>query len=98
MALIAAFLWWALVALGIAIQAQYSMAPPSADVHSRLISSAAVLVLWAVAMSVLGAGTARNLKRYFQPERAFRILFGVALAGLVTSSALRLIIAWITSL
>lgn len=60
--------------------------------------SVAAVVVWAVVMNVLGAGTARSLKRHFQSERAFRILFGVALAGLITGSALRVVIYQLTGL
>jgi len=91
MTLTAAFLWYALIALGMAIQEQYSLSPPSEDFNSRLISAAVALVLWVVVMNGLGVGAARSLKRHFQPNRAFQVLASVALVGLGTGLVLRLV-------
>jgi hypothetical protein len=60
------------------------------------MASVAAVVVWATVMNVLGAGTARSLKRHFQPEHAFRLLFGAALAGLIMGSALRVVVYWLT--
>jgi hypothetical protein len=63
-----------------------------------MLAAVTVVVGWAVVMNVIGLGAARSLKRHFQPQRAFQILGGVALAGLGTGSALRLVVTrWLSS-
>lgn len=92
MTLTAAFLWWALIALGMAVREQYSLSPPAEDFNSRLISAAVALVLWAAVMNGLGVGAAHSLKRHFPPRQAFQILVSVALVGLGVGMVLRLAI------
>jgi hypothetical protein len=55
-----------------------------------LVAAIAVVVAWAIRMTILGAGTTRSLKRHFPSDRSFQILASVALVGLGAGAVLRL--------
>lgn len=80
-----------LLAMLAAIAVSLGGVPPD-QMDSLVRTLLTIIVLWTVAMNVLGAGVAMSLKRRFRPRPTFWILLVTAWAGLGTGWCLGLVI------
>ena len=80
-----------LLAMLAAIAVSLGGVPPD-QMDSLMRTLLTIIVIWTVAMNVLGAGVAMSLKRRFRPRPTFWILLVTAWAGLGTGWCLGLVI------